>query len=150
MGSCISQSRRISHHPRKIDRIPNEVILSLIPNLFTLKQYGFTSSDFPNATSKIPASLQIRCWEANDVEKYFPSDQVEIMLTRRKERESTREMIQSMLEGMDDIEKVELIKGEKLDKSVDKPKEAERFREMTPKSSVGRFDRKKLTKDRDP
>nr|XP_018264705.1 uncharacterized protein I303_02882 [Kwoniella dejecticola CBS 10117]OBR86863.1 hypothetical protein I303_02882 [Kwoniella dejecticola CBS 10117] len=104
------------------DPLPNEVIAPLITRFFTMKHYGFVPSDFSPSTStvKIPAALQIRCWEANDVEQHFPAGQTEEIVTRRKEREQAREDCLRILTGLDDIEKLELIKGEKVDKTQTK------------------------------
>ncbi|WWC96983.1 hypothetical protein V866_003860 [Kwoniella sp. B9012] len=100
------------------DPLPNESLTPLIPKLFTLHQYGFLPSDFApsSSTTKVPAALQIRCWEANDLQKHFPSDQLEELLIRRKAREQAREECVKILDGLDDIEKLELIKGDKVDK----------------------------------
>ncbi|WWD16524.1 hypothetical protein CI109_100951 [Kwoniella shandongensis] len=102
------------------DPLPSDALAPLIPRLFTLRQYGFTPSDFsPSASSsstKIPAALQIRCWEANDLQKYYPAEQEEVLLARRQEREQARERCLQILDGLDDIEKLELVKGDKLDK----------------------------------
>jgi hypothetical protein len=64
----------------------------------------------------VPASLQLKFWEVQTPEKHFTKDQLEAVLTRRKERESARKEIELQLAGMDDLEKWELIKGDKGDK----------------------------------
>ncbi|WWC68642.1 uncharacterized protein I206_102573 [Kwoniella pini CBS 10737] len=111
------------------DPLPNETLTSLIPKLFALKQYGIVPADFSPSTStaKVPAALQIRCWEATDVAKHFSASQLEEVLARRREREQAREECERILNGLDDIEKLELIKGDKADKSQAKDvKEPER------------------------
>ncbi|BEI85303.1 hypothetical protein CcaverHIS002_0507040 [Cutaneotrichosporon cavernicola] len=96
------------------DTLKNELLTPLVTQLFTLKQYGFQSSDF--GVSRIPARLQIRCWEANDLDKYFPAERVSELLARRAEREHAREECERLLAGMSDAEKSEFLKGEKPEK----------------------------------
>ncbi|WWC87861.1 uncharacterized protein L201_002758 [Kwoniella dendrophila CBS 6074] len=122
------------------DPLPNESLTPLIPKLFSLTQYGFLPSDFSPSTSttKIPAALQIRCWEANDIQKYFSSDQLEGILARKKEREQAREECLRILNGLDDIERLELIKGDKVDKNQtkevkEKPAKVEEVVEESPR-----------------
>ncbi|OCF43387.1 hypothetical protein I317_02827 [Kwoniella heveanensis CBS 569] len=108
--------------------LPNEAMDALIPKIFTLKQYGFVASDFSpsSSTTKVPAALQIRCWEVTDMQKYLPSDQLESLLGRRTERENARKECLKILDGLDDVEKLELIKGdkgEKAEKPAKEPKE---------------------------
>lgn len=79
--------------------------------LFTLKQYGFTAADFGIAASKLPGGLQIRCWEANDPEKYFPADRIADLKARRVVRERAREDCELMLFGKSDEEKSALLEG---------------------------------------
>ncbi|GMK55693.1 hypothetical protein CspeluHIS016_0207490 [Cutaneotrichosporon spelunceum] len=100
------------------DTLKNELLAPLIAQLFTLKQYGFQPSDF--GVSRIPARLQIRCWETNDLDKYFPAERVSELLARRTEREHAREECELMLADMDDAEKADFLKGEKVDKRDDK------------------------------
>ncbi|WVR03828.1 hypothetical protein IAU60_000824 [Kwoniella sp. DSM 27419] len=97
------------------EQLPLEAIMALIPKLFTMAQYGFLPSDFtPSSSSlKVPAALQIRCWEANDIQKYSAPDQVEELLARRRERELARTECLRILESLDDVEKLELVKGDK-------------------------------------
>ncbi|WVQ93405.1 hypothetical protein IAU59_000475 [Kwoniella sp. CBS 9459] len=107
------------------DLLPNEAVDALIPKLFTLKQYGFIASDFSpsSSTTKVPAALQIRCWEVTDMQKYLPSDQLDSLLNRQKERDQAREACLKILDGLDDIEKLELIKGDKSEKGEKPAKE---------------------------
>ncbi|KAK8861567.1 hypothetical protein IAR55_002389 [Kwoniella newhampshirensis] len=115
------------------DPLPFDALAPIIPKLFTLRQYGFIPSDFTPSTSssstKIPSALQIRCWEANDLEKFYAIDQVDTLLARRREREVARERCVQILRGLDDIEKLELVKGDKLDKGekVEKPDRPEKI-----------------------
>jgi hypothetical protein len=101
------------------DTLKNELLAPLVAQLFTMKQYGFQPSDF--GVSRIPARLQIRCWEANDLDKHFPANRVPELEARRAEREQAREECERMLAGMDDAEKAEFLKNEKVDKKDDKP-----------------------------
>ncbi|WVF65764.1 hypothetical protein IAT40_000498 [Kwoniella sp. CBS 6097] len=105
--------------------LPNEAVETLLPKLFTLKQYGFIPSDFSpsSSTTKLPAALQIRCWEVNDMQKYLPSEQLDAYLKRQKDRENARAEYVKILDGLDDIEKLELIKGDKNDKGEKPAKE---------------------------
>nr|XP_019050366.1 hypothetical protein I302_00796 [Kwoniella bestiolae CBS 10118]OCF29296.1 hypothetical protein I302_00796 [Kwoniella bestiolae CBS 10118] len=123
------------------DPLPNETLSPLIPKLFTLHQYGFLPSDFSpsSSTTKVPAALQIRCWEANDLQKYFPADQLEEIMRRRKEREAARQECLRILHGLDDIEKLELIKGDKADKSsVKEVKDKAKTEEVAASPRIGR------------
>lgn len=93
-------------------------IASLVPKLFAIHDYGFVSSDFSPSTSttKIPATLQIRCWEALEPEKYFTDEQITVLASRRAERVRMRAECVRLLGEMDDIEKLELLKGDKGEK----------------------------------
>lgn len=77
-------------------------------------------SDFGSSSSKFPAGLQIRCWEATDLDKYFPADKVPDLIERRTERENARKACEAILEGLDDIERQELFKGDKATKDTTK------------------------------
>jgi len=88
----------------------------VIPKLFDIKDYGFISTDFVPASSssaKLPAGLQIQCWEAKELEIYFSKEQCETLMSRREERNRARAECLRLLEAMDDVEKMELLKGEK-------------------------------------
>lgn len=104
----------------------NELLVPLITKLFDIKQYGFKPADF--GVTRIPAGLQIRCWEAKDLNQYFPADKVAELAARRAEREQAREECERMLAAMDDAEKAEFLKGDKAEKvekkgdTEDKPK----------------------------
>lgn len=71
----------------------------------------------------MPAALQLKYWEVQTPEKYFTKDQLELVLTRRKEREKARADIERQLAGLDDLEKWDLIKGDKADKGEKGKKE---------------------------
>lgn len=85
--------------------------MPLVDKLFDLKQYGFQPSDF--GVARIPAGLQIRCWEAKNLDTYFPSDRVPELLSRRAEREQARQECERIVGDMDDVEKTEFLKGDK-------------------------------------
>jgi hypothetical protein len=62
--------------------------------------------------------LQIRCWEVLEPAKYFPEDQLEVLQARRAERVKAREQAVNILAGLDDVEKLEMLKGEKDEKTA--------------------------------
>ncbi|KAL0252365.1 hypothetical protein I308_101754 [Cryptococcus tetragattii IND107] len=93
--------------PAEQESLPNEALTAVSRKLFTLRHYGFFPSQFPSGV-KIPSSLQIRCWEVNEPEKWFPSEQVEALCARRAERESVTEECFKLLQGMTDAQKLEL------------------------------------------
>ncbi|KIR70682.1 hypothetical protein I310_05533 [Cryptococcus deuterogattii CA1014] len=103
--------------PVEQESLPNEVLTAVSRKLFTLRHYGFFPSQFPNGV-KIPSSLQIRCWEVNEPEKWFPSEQLEALRARRAERESVTEECFKLLQGMTDAQKLELVCGSKDGKDV--------------------------------
>ncbi|KIR55385.1 hypothetical protein I315_01971 [Cryptococcus gattii Ru294] len=103
--------------PAEQESLPNEVLTVVSRKLFTLRHYGFFSSQFPNGV-KIPSSLQIRCWEVNEPEKWFPSEQLEALRARRAERESVTEECFKLLQGMTDAQKLELVCGSKDGKDI--------------------------------
>ncbi|KAK4683630.1 hypothetical protein P7C73_g6605, partial [Tremellales sp. Uapishka_1] len=119
------------------DPLSAEILSPLVQKLFTLRQFGFMASDYaPASSTKIPAALQIRSWEANDIDAYFPEDQREIVKSRRQEREAARLECLKMLERMDDVEKLELFKGDKGDKGdKEKVKVEEKERTKMPEVS---------------
>lgn len=106
-------------------------MLPLVPKLFTQKQYGFTAADFNVAASKFPAGLQIRCWEANDLEKYFPADRIDDLKARRIERERAREECEHMLFAMSDADKAALLEGKLDDAPGQKKQDSRKSREAT-------------------
>ncbi|KJE03646.1 hypothetical protein I311_02686 [Cryptococcus gattii NT-10] len=103
--------------PAEQESLPNEVLTVVSRKLFTLRHYGFFSSQFPNGV-KIPSSLQIRCWEVNEPEKWFPSEQLEALRARRAERESVTEECFKLLQEMTDAQKLELVCGSKDGKDI--------------------------------
>nr|KIR48044.1 hypothetical protein I312_02558 [Cryptococcus bacillisporus CA1280] len=103
--------------PAEQESLPNEVLTVVSRKLFTLRHYGFFPSQFPNGV-KIPSSLQIRCWEVNEPEKWFPSEQLEALRARRAERESVTEECFKLVQGMTDAQKLELFCGSKDGKDM--------------------------------
>nr|KIR86925.1 hypothetical protein I308_02614 [Cryptococcus tetragattii IND107] len=103
--------------PAEQESLPNEALTAVSRKLFTLRHYGFFPSQFPSGV-KIPSSLQIRCWEVNEPEKWFPSEQVEALCARRAERESVTEECFKLLQGMTDAQKLELVCGNKDGKDI--------------------------------
>jgi hypothetical protein len=112
----------------KPDSLPAELLTPLIPKLFTLTHYGLLPGDFPSSSTssntKIPAGLQIRRWEANEPEKYFPTEHLDAVNARKAERLRVREECVRILRNMDDIEAHDLVKGDKEDKKEKKTQEA--------------------------
>ena len=103
---------------RFLDILPNDVLSSVIRQLFTVHDYGLCPTDFPSSSSmsaRIPAALQIRCWEANEPERYFSEEECAVLNARRKDRALVRMECEKLLEQMDDLEKMELLQGEKVD-----------------------------------
>jgi hypothetical protein len=122
------------------DILSTDLLVAPVKQLFALKQYGFLGSDLNIAQSRLPASLQIRCWEANDVEKYFPDESVAKLLERRGERERARDECVRLAADLDDTEKHDLVKGDKVKDDgptpVAKLKQATlRSRDITPTAS---------------
>ncbi|CAK9781242.1 hypothetical protein CC85DRAFT_286041 [Cutaneotrichosporon oleaginosum] len=98
------------------DTLRNELLTPLVEKLFSFKQYGFRPSDFSGL--RVPTRMQIRCWEVNDLDKYFPADRVLELKARRAERERAREEVERMLASMDSIERNDWLRGEKEGKEV--------------------------------
>jgi hypothetical protein len=109
------------------DILPNGIISNLIPRLFAIQDHGFLPGDFPLSSSssaaKLPAGLQLRCWEARDPENYFSAEQCAVYRTRKVERERARAECLRLLDAMDDVEKLELLQGEKGDEKEKVTKE---------------------------
>ncbi|WVQ74587.1 hypothetical protein IAR50_004188 [Cryptococcus sp. DSM 104548] len=114
-GIFIKQLKAALNISSDQDLLPNSVLIPLTRKLFALRQYGFLPSDFPPPTPRLPAHLQIRCWQVLDVPKYFPADQLESLQARQEERERAREECLRIVQGLDDVEKHELL-GRKDDK----------------------------------
>lgn len=98
--------------------LPNDTLSAVTHLLFNAQDYGFQITDFSassSSTSKLPVSLQIRCWEAKELEKYFSAEQCTELRARKEERTRARMECLRLLEGMDDVEKMELLKGDKGD-----------------------------------
>jgi hypothetical protein len=101
------------------DILPIEIVKPLIVKLFHQQHYGLLSSDFPASASgptKVPAALQIRFWEAINPEQHFPADQLEAVKSRQAERRAARDEVVRLLEALDDVEKMDLLKGDKEEK----------------------------------
>ncbi|AAW42090.2 expressed protein [Cryptococcus deneoformans JEC21] len=117
-GSFVKQLKAaLGLEPAEQKSLPNEVLTVISRKLFTLSHYGFFPSQFPNSV-KIPSSLQIRCWEVNEPEKWFPSEELEALRARRTERESLTEECFKLLQGMTDAQKIELVGGSKDQKDT--------------------------------
>lgn len=116
-----------------VESLPNEVLTVISRKLFTLRHYGFFHSQFPNNV-KIPSSLQIRCWEVNEPEKWFPSEELGALRARRMERENLTEECFKLLQGMTDAQKTELVGGSKDQKD-------------TPSKSASTAEKSALSKD---
>lgn len=54
------------------------------------------------------------------MDKYFSASDLPDLVARRTERESARNECIRIAQGLDDVEKLELVKGEKVDKKSDK------------------------------
>ena len=110
-----------------------EAVTAIISSLFVQIDYGCQPSDFPpsKTTTKVPAVLQLKYWEVQEPEKHFVKDQLEAVLSRRREREKARKDIELQLAGMDDLEKWELLKGDKVDKGDKGKKEVEGAKKET-------------------
>ncbi|EIW66562.1 hypothetical protein TREMEDRAFT_34970, partial [Tremella mesenterica DSM 1558] len=104
------------------DLIDMDAVLGLIPRLFQQKHYGFTREDFPVTPRKLPVSLQIIRWEVREISVYLPTDQVEVVRSRIAIYEKARQQCLRILESMDDIEKLELLRSEKAEKVTGKDK----------------------------
>lgn len=113
------------------DNLSPELLSPLVSKLFTQKHYGFTAADFNVAASRFPAGLQIRCWEANDLEKYFPADRIADLKARRLERERAREECEYMLFAMSDADKAALLEGKLEDAPGTKKTDSRTSREAT-------------------
>lgn len=127
-----------------VESLPNEVLTVVSRKLFTLRHYGFFPSQFPNGV-KIPSSLQIRCWEVNEPEKWFPSEQLEALRARRAERESVTEECFKLVQGMTDAQKLELFCGSKDGKDMSSKSANMAEKNALPKEIQVRIDRFCLT-----
>ncbi|OXC70299.1 hypothetical protein AYX13_01211 [Cryptococcus neoformans] len=133
-GSFVKQLKAaLGLEPAEQKSLPNEVLTVISRKLFTLRHYGFFPSQFPNNV-KIPSSLQIRCWEVNEPEKWFPSEELGALRARRMERENLTEECFKLLQGMTDAQKIELVGGSKDQKD-------------TPSKSASTAEKSALSKD---
>jgi hypothetical protein len=115
-SATLQQHQQLTDTP---DILPIEIVKPLIGKLFHQQHYGLLSSDFPASASgptKVPAALQIRFWEAINPERYFPGDQHEALKSRQAERRAARDEVVRLLESLDDVEKMDLLKGDKEEK----------------------------------
>ena len=92
-----------------------------------MHDYGLAPSDFgpSSSSSKVPAGLQIRCWEANQPEKYFTEEQCGMLSVRREERTRARAECLKLLDAMDDLEKLDFLKGDKVEEKEKSAKRVE-------------------------
>ena len=113
--SCPPRNSALTQLTTVADTLAADALTPLISKLFSQKDYGFLVSDFlpSSSTTKLPAALQLRYWEVNEPEKYFLGDQLGIVISRVEERRRARAECLRLLEDMDDIEKLELLKGDK-------------------------------------
>lgn len=116
-GECTMRSKL------KVETLSMDAVSALIPKLFQLQHYGYLPTDFPSSSSsvpKIPASLQIRRWEAINPEAYFSAEQCQTLKQRQAERVAARQECLRLLAAMDDVERWELVKGDGKDKGESK------------------------------
>lgn len=107
-----------------IDEVSVQWLSQRIPDLFEQRDYGVSSQDV--GASKIPAALQLKFWELRDPTRYFsppnyPEAFLQVLLSRQRERETARAEIAKEIARMDDVEKLDLLKGEgelKMSKSA--------------------------------
>lgn len=114
------------------ETLPAELLAPLIPKLFKLTHYGLLPGDFPSSSTssniKIPASLQIRRWEAIELERYIPAEHLDAANSRKAERVRVREECVRILKEMDDIEAYDLVKGDGKERKTHEAKTVERGR----------------------
>ncbi len=115
--------------------------------LFEQRHYGFLPTDFPSSSSstqRVPASLQIKCWEVKDLAKWFSEPFLSGYQARRAEREAVRAEVERMLGDMDDIEKMDMVKGDKGDRAdkPEKPSKPAKKPKVTPVTSTPSADDK--------
>jgi len=113
------------------DLIQPDAVKPLISKLLHQQNYGFQPTDFASTstnTVKVPVALQIRAWEPIESTRWLSAEQTELLAQRKAERIQAREEVIKLLEGMDDVEKMELLDKEKKEKTV---KEAEPVRGRT-------------------
>ncbi|TYJ59222.1 hypothetical protein B9479_000211 [Cryptococcus floricola] len=134
-GIFLKQLKTALNIPTDQDILPNSVLTPLIRQLFALHQYGFLPSDFPPPPPRLPAHLQIRCWQVVDLPKYFPSEQLELLQARQEEREKAREECIGIMTSLDDMEKHELL-GKKDDKDKETPAKVAAVPKEKPTSAI--------------
>ena len=104
----------LAHIPELIEL---EALAAIIPKLFSFTNYGFRLEDFPSSSSKkLPVALQIPRWEVTDLAAHFPAEQLDALRTRQTVRRRAREECIRILADMDDVERIEVLKGDKGDR----------------------------------
>ncbi|ORX36523.1 hypothetical protein BD324DRAFT_629227 [Kockovaella imperatae] len=105
------------------ETLSSDALSSLISKLFHQNDYGLIASDFSpsSSTTKVPVSLQLKYWEVIDLDKYFSGAQLSALKSRLDQRKSARVECVKSLESMDDVERLELLKGS-TEKSEKGPK----------------------------
>jgi hypothetical protein len=125
-----------------IETLPAELVAPLISKLFNLTHYGLLPGDFPSSSTssnvKIPASLQIRRWEAIEPEKYIPAEHLDAVNSRKAERVRVREECVRILKEMDDVEAHDLVKGDGKERKTHEAKTVERGRVEVGNLCLGR------------
>lgn len=87
--------------------------------LFRQKQYGLIPADIAKScpdVTKIPASLQIRRWEAKKPSVHFDEQQLPIVRARMAERAAAREEVVRLLGSMSAEQLDSLLKGSQITK----------------------------------
>ncbi|KAL1406406.1 hypothetical protein Q8F55_008105 [Vanrija albida] len=98
------------------DLLDAEILTPLVPKLFKLTNYGFQPEDFGVTPSKFAVGLQIRCWEAKELDKYFPEDRLPELRARQQVRQQAREQCDRFIAPVDEAGRAEILKGEVVDK----------------------------------
>lgn len=98
------------------DEVSTKWLDGIIPSLFDQRDYGVSPHDI-SGSPKIPATLQLKVWELKDVSRWlcpphYPANMAQALQERRQEREQARKEVLQAVEKMDDVEKLELLKGE--------------------------------------
>lgn len=99
-----------------LDLLDPELLTPLVTKLFKLTNYGFQPEDFGVTQSKFAVGLQIRCWEAKDLDKYFPADRLADLRSRQEVRQRAREQCDRFIATVDEAGRAEILKGEVVDK----------------------------------
>ena len=100
------------------DILSNVTISVTVSELFDVHDYGLIPADFSASGSsllKVPAGLQIRCWEAKEPERYLSAEHCAMLRARKEERERARLDCLRLLDGLNSMEKMDLLKGDKVE-----------------------------------